>query len=257
MVLEQTAQMEAAMAASAASTRLRLQSRHGQASRGNNDHQSTLHGSILQNSVKRGKLSPSMTATLVIRKSCTNYMSWTAACLKQPVQSQPPSKNKPRRASGEAWELRFLAQFNELRTSSRKTARSSNRSCSGNRSHGGGTSRRTSGDGRSHRSSRNRKTNCWHNRTTAQLARHNRTTAQPERHTTAQPPSHNRKMARWRHNHTTALKNNRSCSHSSHGAGTDQGRRWRGSRAQPKHTPRPPTSQRPVLRNSDSSQSST
>jgi hypothetical protein len=57
---EQAAQVETAAAttASAASHRLRSQTGRSQANRHNHHHsiqQSTLHGSILQNSVKRGK----------------------------------------------------------------------------------------------------------------------------------------------------------------------------------------------------------
>jgi hypothetical protein len=47
MMLEQAAEVEAA-AAPAAGARLRRKTSHSQAGCGNDDHQNTLHGSILQ-----------------------------------------------------------------------------------------------------------------------------------------------------------------------------------------------------------------
>jgi hypothetical protein len=72
MMLEQAAEVETTTATTTASTRLRLQTSHSQTGGGNDDHQNTLHRSILQNSVKQGKLLPSMTAALVTRKRCTD-----------------------------------------------------------------------------------------------------------------------------------------------------------------------------------------
>jgi hypothetical protein len=101
MVPEQASEVETATAttATAASARLRRETSHSQAGGGNDDHQNTLHRSILQNSVKQGKLLPSMTATPLTRKRCTDSNKTDGSCRNRP----PPSKNKPRRKSSEAW----------------------------------------------------------------------------------------------------------------------------------------------------------
>jgi hypothetical protein len=96
--MEQAAEVEST-SASAASTGLRLHSSHGQTSRGNYDHQSTLHGSILQNNVKQGNFWPSMTVALVTRK---RYTKLHGTLSERPLARFPPSKNKPRRTRGEA-----------------------------------------------------------------------------------------------------------------------------------------------------------
>ena len=165
--------------------------------------QNTLHGSILQNSVKQGKLLPSMTATLVTRKRCTD-IERNRRVLPQSTAARQKTSLAARAAKLGNGDF----SLNSIPCSGRATARGLSRATAAALAahrRDDGTSHRTNGnDGRNHRSFRNRRTalSCWHNHTTAQKrpGRRNHTTAQqglPRRHirTTALRPSHNRKTA--------------------------------------------------------------
>jgi hypothetical protein len=116
---EQAAQVEtAAAAASAASHRLRGETCRSQANRGNHHHhsiqQSTLHGSILQNSVKRGK------HHAIHDCNARHLEALHKRIVKQRTGSKPSplSKNKPRRSCGEAC---FKSSLKAIRRSGRAT----------------------------------------------------------------------------------------------------------------------------------------
>ena len=188
------------------SARLRRETSHGQAGGGNDDHQNTLHRSILQNSVKQGKLLPSMTATLVTRKRCTDSnknrreLPQSTAAVKK--QASPHERRSLVMAISRL--IQSSAQDEQPQEGSGRASAQLHRSCSGRNHRDDGTSHRINGnDGRNHmRFFRSRMTaqSCWHNRTTAPK--------QPERHIrTRLPRQPARTTARWlRRRSTTARR---------------------------------------------------